>query len=108
MCVFHAVGYTVICRGWSRWPMLWRVFTILQLSREARRCFTQRLYVLASFLVLSTIFAWITVPALLRFAIDWRGPGGGGLFPQHGGSCPRAGAPLRPAGDLAGYPPAPP
>ncbi len=40
MCVFHAVGYTVICRGWSRWPMLWRVFTILQLSREARRCFT--------------------------------------------------------------------
>lgn len=72
LCVFHALGYTFICRGWARWPMLWRAFNILQLSREPRRCFTQRLYLLASFLVLSTIFAWITVPAFLRFAIDWR------------------------------------
>jgi hypothetical protein len=84
LCVFHAAGYAVVCRGWPRWPMLWRAFTILQLSREPRRCFTQRMYMLASFLVLSTVFAWITVPALLRFAIDWRVLSGWILFLELG------------------------
>jgi hypothetical protein len=70
LCVLHAAAYFTLLGQRPRWGPLWRLFAILQPSRAPDRAFVQHLYLFGSFLILSLVYAWISVPLALRARVD--------------------------------------